>query len=112
MTELPYADASFDYLLSFNVIYHGAGGVVARAIAEIHRVLKPGGLFHGTLLPKRNGSYGLGEEVAPHTYVIAGAEGDKGHPPFYCTAAELVTMFAAVQPLDLHRNSLWSGKVG
>src|SRR3546814_12114226 len=66
MTELPYADASFDYLLSFNVIYHGDGGVVARAIAEIQRVLKPGGLFHGTLLSKRNGRYGLGEALAPH----------------------------------------------
>src|SRR3546814_5224903 len=101
MTELPYADASFDYLLSFNVIYHGDGGVVARAIAEIQRVLKPGGLFHGTLLSKRNGSYGLGEEIAPHTFVIAGAEGDKGHPHFYCNAAELVTLFAAFEPLSL-----------
>src|SRR3546814_304295 len=101
MTELPYADAAFDYVLSFNVIYHGDGGVVARAIAEIQRVLKPGGLFHGTLLSKRNGSYGLGEEIAPHTFVIAGAEGDKGHPHFYCNAAELVTLFAAFEPLSL-----------
>src|SRR3546814_17538118 len=36
MTELPYADASFDYVLSFNVIYHGHAGVVGRA--EIGRV--------------------------------------------------------------------------
>src|SRR3546814_2268190 len=50
MTELTYADASFDYVLSFNVIYHGDAGVVGRAVAEIYRVLKPGGLFHGTLL--------------------------------------------------------------
>src|SRR5690606_13015627 len=86
MTELPYPDASFDYVLSFNVIYHGDGGVVARAVSEIYRVLKPGGLFHGTLLSKRNDHYGRGEEIAPDTFVIAGAEGDKGHPHFYCNA--------------------------
>lgn len=101
MTELPYPDASFDYLLSFNVIYHGDGGVVARAVSEIHRVLKPGGLFHGTLLSKRNAKYGLGKEIAPNTFVIGGAEGDKGHPHFYCNAAELVTLLQGFELLSL-----------
>src|SRR3546814_1748958 len=87
MTELPYADASFDYVLSLNVIYHGDAGVVGRAVAEIYRVLKPGGLFHGTLLSKRNRNYGLGREIAPDTFVIDGADGDKGHPHCYGDAA-------------------------
>src|SRR3546814_13790300 len=78
MTELPYADASFDYVLSFNVIYHGDAGVVGRAVAESYRVLKPGGLFHGTLLSKRNRNYGLGREIAPQTFVIDGAPADQG----------------------------------
>ena len=101
MTELPYPDASFDYLLSFNVIYHGDGSVVARAIAEIHRVLKPGGLFHGTLLSKRNDNYGLGREIAPNTFVIDGAAGDKGHPHYYCNAAEVVTLLEDFELLSL-----------
>lgn len=101
MTELPYADASFDYVLSFNVIYHGDGSVVARAVSEIHRVLKPGGLFHGTLLSKRNGKYGLGKEIAPGTFVIDGAEGDKGHPHFYCNAAEVVKLLEDFELLSL-----------
>jgi len=101
MTELPYPDASFDYVLSFNVIYHGDGSVVARAITEIHRVLKPGGLFHGTLLSKRNSNYGRGKEIAPNTFVIDGAEGDKGHPHFYCNAAELVKMLEDFELLSL-----------
>jgi SAM-dependent methyltransferase len=101
MTALPYADASFDYVLSFNVIYHGDGGVVARAISEIHRVLKPGGLFHGTLLSKRNSHYGLGKEIAPDTFVVDGAEGDKGHPHFYCAAAGVVKLFEDFELLSL-----------
>ncbi|MGF1594672.1 MAG: class I SAM-dependent methyltransferase [Kiloniellaceae bacterium] len=101
MTELPYADGSFDYVLSFNVIYHGDGSVVARAVSEIHRVLKPGGLFHGTLLSKRNAKYGLGKEVACNTFVIDGASGDKTHPHFYCNAVELVTLFENFELLRL-----------
>jgi SAM-dependent methyltransferase len=101
MTDLPYADASFDYVLSFNVIYHGDGGVVGRAISEIHRVLKPGGLFQGTMLSKRNSNYGLGKEIARNTFIIDGAEGDKEHPHYYCDAAELVGLFEDFEILSL-----------
>ena len=44
---LPYPDASFDFVLSWNVIYHGTMGDVGARIAEIWRVLKPGGLYQG-----------------------------------------------------------------
>lgn len=101
MTELPYAEGSFDYVLSFNVIYHGDSGVVGRAVSEIHRVLKPGGLFHGTMLSKRNRNYGLGKEIAPNTFVIDGAEGDKTHPHFYSNAAELVALFEDFELMSL-----------
>ena len=92
MTELPYADAAFDYVLSFNVIYHGAPDIVRAAIAEIARVLKPGGVYQGTMLSKRCVYYGQGREVAPDTFVMD-VEDDKAHPHFYCNAAELVTLF-------------------
>src|ERR1700738_2183256 len=40
---LPFADESFDYVLSWNVIFHGTMGDVGRRTAEIWRVLKPAG---------------------------------------------------------------------
>lgn len=43
MTALPFPDNHFDYVLSFNVIYHGDEPIVRQAISEIRRVLKPGG---------------------------------------------------------------------
>jgi SAM-dependent methyltransferase len=101
MTELPYADGSFDFVLSFNVIYHGDGGVVSQAISEIHRVLKPGGIFQGTLLSKRHGNFGRGKAIAPNTFVVDGAEGDKSHPHFYCNAAEAVKLFEDFELLSL-----------
>jgi ubiquinone/menaquinone biosynthesis C-methylase UbiE len=55
---LPFADESFDYVLSWNVIFHGTMGDVGRRIAEIWRVLKRGGLYQGTVLSKRDVQFG------------------------------------------------------
>ncbi|MBO6893684.1 MAG: class I SAM-dependent methyltransferase [Roseibium sp.] len=96
MTELPFEDNSFDYVLSFNVIYHGDPKIVRTAISEITRVLKPGGLYQGTMLSKRNSNVGIGTEVAPGTWVREG-DGDKNHPHFYCNAAELIDLFGAFE---------------
>jgi len=105
MTALPFADGTFDYVLSFNVVYHGAPEVVRAAIAEIRRVLKAGGLFQGTMLSRRNGAYGVGTAVAPDTFVRdddpEGAGGDKAHPHFYCDAAGLVALYEGFELLSL-----------
>lgn len=92
MTELPFEDACFDYVLAFNVIYHGAPDIVAGAVSEIRRVLKPGGLYQGTMLSKRNVNCGQGTEIAPNVWVREGDD-DKDHPHFYCSAAELAALF-------------------
>lgn len=92
MTSLPFPDGHFDYVLAFNVIYHGDGPIVRQAISEIRRVLKPGGMYQGTMLSKRNVNYGKGTEIAPNTFVVDGHD-DKDHPHFYCSAAELVELF-------------------
>jgi len=100
MLELPVEDASCDYVLAWNVIYHGDRTVVERCVAEIARVLKPGGLYQGTMLSKRNGNFGRGREVAPDTFVIDEMS-DKAHPHFYCDARALVEIFGAFELLTL-----------
>ncbi len=96
---LPFDDCSFDFVLSWNVIHHGTMGDVARRLAEIWRVLKPGALYQGTMLPTRNVNYGRGRTVAPDTFVVDGDE--RGHPHFYCDAATLVALFAGFELLSL-----------
>jgi tellurite methyltransferase len=100
MTDLPYPDGHFDYVLAFNVIYHGEPGVVRRTIAEIRRVLRPGGVYQGTMLSKRNSNYGQGRMVAPDTFVRDG-ESDKDHPHFYCDALGVCTLFEGFEPMHL-----------
>jgi tellurite methyltransferase len=73
---LPYADGSFDFVLSWNVIYHG------------------------TMLPTRNSNYGIGRRIAPDTFVVDGAE-ERGHPHFYCDAPVLVSLFSGFELLSL-----------
>ena len=101
MTELPFESASFDYVLSFNVLYHGDEAVVRTALSEIARVLKPGGTYQGTMLSKRHKLYGIGEEISHNAFVIADATDDKIHPHYYCNAEELIGLLAPLEVVDL-----------
>ena len=96
---LPFADQSFDYALSWNVIFHGTMGDVGRRLAEIWRVLRPGGLYHGTMLSKRDGQFGHGRRVAPDTF-IRGSD-PKAHAHYYCDLAGLAALFAGFELLSL-----------
>lgn len=43
---IPFADDSFDIVVSWNVLhYHGTRRAVKKVIAELYRVLKPGGIL-------------------------------------------------------------------
>jgi ubiquinone/menaquinone biosynthesis C-methylase UbiE len=44
VSELPFANETFDLVTSFDVLQHVDDGADARAIAEFHRVLRPNGI--------------------------------------------------------------------
>jgi tellurite methyltransferase len=103
MATLPYKTGQFDYVLAWNVIYHGDTDIVRQCIAEIRRVLRPGGIYQGTMLSKRHQRYGQGREIAPNTFVLdkSGDNSDKAHPHFYCNAAEIVDLFRGFDLVSL-----------
>lgn len=100
MTDLPFEDGEFDHVLSWNVIYHGDEEVLRETIAEIARVLKPGGTFLGTMLSARRVPVELaklpGREISRNTWVFEG-EGDKIHPHYFCNGRDLLELFAAFE---------------
>jgi len=100
-TALPFAPATFDFALAWNVIYHGDRTIVARALAELARVLRPGGLLQITMLSKRNALFGKGAAVAADTFVADTDDEEKRHPHYYCDAAGLVALLDAFEPLYL-----------
>lgn len=97
MTELPIADCSFDYLVAWNVIYHGNRSIVRQSIAEIRRVLRSGAFFQGTMLSKSDSLCRKGREIEPDTYIL---EGD-AHPHFFCNSPDLTELFAGFDFIDL-----------
>lgn len=112
MTELPFPDASFDYVVSWNVIYHGDEAIVEKAISEILRVLRPSGFFQGTLLSKRQVDYGVGTEISKNTFVNPEGGGDKSHPHYFCSARELTRLLAGFELLELCDVEGQQGKPG
>jgi len=101
MSELPFDNGAFDYVLAFNVIYHGDPSIIERTLAEMRRVLRPGGILQLTMLSKRNVNFGIGNEIAPNTFVVPDATDDKTHPHFYCNARELVELLQGFELMSL-----------
>lgn len=101
MTDLPYENEFFDYVLAWNVIYHGTPDVVNRTLSEIHRVLRPHGVFQGTMLSTRDGYYGSGRRVEVNTFVAEIDDEEKRHPHFYCNGPELVSLLKGFEILSL-----------
>ncbi|MEL7013535.1 MAG: class I SAM-dependent methyltransferase [Pseudomonadota bacterium] len=104
MDDLPFEDAAFDHVLSWNVIYHGDETILLNTIGEIRRVLKPGGTFLLTMLSKRrlwvdreklNGP----REISRNTWVFDEDMTDKRHPHYYCGAVEMLALFQGFEVL-------------
>jgi tellurite methyltransferase len=104
MTDLPFGTASFDHVLAWNVIYHGDESVVRRTLAEVARVLRPGGTFLATMLSARRlpveQARARGREISRNAWVFEG-EGDKMHPHYFCTAPDLVSLLWGFEILTL-----------
>lgn len=73
--RLPYADASFEAIVSTQTINHGTIEEIRELIKEMERVLTPNGMIFITTAIRgtKGGKGGLGtdsdKKIAPHTYV-------------------------------------------
>jgi tellurite methyltransferase len=88
MTALPYANNSFDALISIHVIFHNPIALLRKTICEIYRVLRPGGMALLTFQSTRNYRFGRGQKLGPGTY-IPDIGGDAGVPHHYMDLSEI-----------------------
>jgi ubiquinone/menaquinone biosynthesis C-methylase UbiE len=64
--ELPYADGEFDVVLSSFMIHHLPGDLKGRGLAEVHRVLKPGGRLIVADMGPAHGVHGFFMKLIGH----------------------------------------------
>ncbi len=84
MRQIPFADGSLSFVYSFNTIFHLNRAGIACAIAEIHRVLSPGGLCFLNFLSVDDEEYGRGEEVEPGSFL----QNEDEHPTLHTYFAD------------------------
>ncbi|MCW7944415.1 methyltransferase type 11 [Streptomyces hygroscopicus] len=65
-TSLPLVDASVDAVTCFDVF--GQVQDPTDLISEARRIIAPGGVFITNAFTLEDGTYGEGEEIAPHTF--------------------------------------------
>ena len=107
---LPYPDASFDAILSIQVLQHATEDKIVCAINEMERILRPGGFIFVTVC----GRYANGKEryclvrtarkVASHTYVPTIGE-EKGLTHFIYTKRKLREHFSNFRTIEQWKDS-------
>lgn len=97
MCALPFGDAAFDVVYSYNSVFHMPKEQVARAIREMKRVLKPGGLLFVNFLSVRDFRCGTGGDLGRNQY----EQEDDGLPVIhsYYTETEADPFFAEMELL-------------
>src|SRR3990167_2190367 len=106
--KLPFADNSFDFLVSWNVLhYEGTEEGITTGIQEYARVLKPGGRFFLSTTGPENLILLNGKTLGNHQYEIR-RPGDfrQGHVHFFFDAPNYIEFY-----FSPHFESLQIGRV-
>lgn len=96
MLDLPFEDNTFDCVLAYNVIYHTDIAGFQAALAEIRRVLRPGGELFLTLISKSSGSYRQADSrqrIDANTLLSEKSGTETGVPHLYVDLADIKHFF-------------------
>ncbi len=96
--ELPFEDESMSYIYSFNSIFHMKKRDISKAVEEIKRVLKPGGICFINFLSVNDCEYGQGEKVGEGEFLQC--EGDQKVIHTYYDIEEAETHFKDMKILS------------
>lgn len=75
--QLPYPDGAFDAVVAWQVLYYNTWDTFFKAIREIERVLRPGGVFIGTMAQPGDVSHLNSKPLGNGEYIseVSGQEG-------------------------------------
>jgi SAM-dependent methyltransferase len=107
-SRLPWPEAAFDVVIDNRALYANTLAVIRSALAEVRRVLKPGGRFYSKSWGTGTTGYGQGPEIEPGTYdeIPAGPCEAMGVSHFF-DEAEIRREFAAfrLEVIDVVRRT-------
>lgn len=86
--NLLFEDESISYIYSYNTIFHMKKEDIAKAISEIKRVLKPGGICFVNFLSINDEEYGNGEKVGEGEFLQTEGDGKVIHAYYNIEEAE------------------------
>ncbi len=110
MLAQPVEPGTMDIVISFNVIYHGTRERFAQAIQHAHALLRPSGLFWFTCPSRKDGKYGYGPEIEPHTYA-AEKSITPGDVHYFTTEDDLRELLQGFQVRSITANEgIWDNK--
>jgi len=93
MQQLPFDDESFGFVFSYNTIFHLLREGTKKAIAEVRRVLKKGGLFFVNFMTYDDGYYGEGKELGKGEFVLQNDDGSERYRLFLKDHNEALEFF-------------------
>ena len=110
MLALPYEAGAFDCLVAFHAIYHTDQAGLEQVIAEIRRVLVPGGELFVTFNSIRNPSFSQATNENLGPYTIRPTEGrEAGIPHTYVDTAEIRRLLAGFEFVSFTQmEEIWS----
>lgn len=103
MLNLPYDDASFDCIYCRNVISHTDTAGIKKIIAELRRVLRPGGECYLTLCSKQSWGFQQNWPMVDENTKIRDLDGpEKGVPHFYADYDLAKILFSDFEIVEIY----------
>lgn len=105
-SELPWPEGCFDGVVDNAAIYSVPLGIARKTIAEVYRVLKPGGYFLSASFSDQTWGYGKGSMVEPggFTGIKEGPLAGKGFSRF-SSRSQIQDLFSGFQMISLEKAS-------
>lgn len=110
MLALPYGDCSFAVVLSYGVFEYGTANEVRQALAEVHRVLAPGGKAFVVLRTTDDYRFGKGIRLGHNTFQLTIAETNElRSTQHFLGADEVPAYFASFAQVSFEKNETTFG---
>jgi SAM-dependent methyltransferase len=96
----PFPNGCFDGIISIHVIFHNPRKVIEGTLAEMYRVLKPGGIVMVTFNAVYGSRYGHGQKIEESTWLLD--EGvDRGVPHHFSDLADVADLMSGFKVLKV-----------